>query len=294
MPSRVSVIIPAFNASQFIELAILSVLGQTITNIEIFIIDDGSTDNTAEIADRFKDSIKCITQVNAGVSVARNNGVTQSTGEYLAFLDADDIWEPTKLEKQLAVFESDPEIGLVHCGMRDFDSETGETLALQTEGKSGWVADDLLLWDEPVINGPGCTIMVKREVFEAVNGFDTNIKVGEDWDFCYRVARKYKVGFAPDPLVNYRIHSGGAHRNVENMEKGMGRFYEKAFDTDDPNIHALKTRAMSNYHRTLSGSYLYTGEYFRSVKHAIKSIVYRPSSIGYFLKFPLRRFGYKH
>ena len=283
-----SVIIPTFNCGRFVAGAIESALGQTVRPAEVVVIDDGSTDDTESVIRQFGDKVTYIKQSNAGVSAARNRGVAESSSEFIAFLDADDIWEPTKLEKQLAVFESDPEIGLVHCGMREFDSETGETIGLRTDGKDGWVADDLLLWEGPVVNASGSSPLVRRSAFESTDGFDPAIKVGEDWDLCYRIARKYKIGFVREPLVNYRLHPGGAHRNVENMEIGMGRFYEKAFDTDDANVLTLRRRAMSNYHRTLSGSYLYAGSYGRAIKHAVKSLVYRPSSIGYFAKTPLR------
>ena len=284
----ISVIIPTFNCERFVAGAIESALGQSVRPDEVVVIDDGSTDDTAAVIREFGEKVRYIKQSNAGVSAARNRGVAESGGEFIAFLDADDTWEPTKLEKQLAIFESDAEIGLVHSGLREFESETGETVGFRVHGKEGWVADDLLLWEEPVVNGPGCSIVVRRSAFDTVNGFDPAIKVGEDWDLCYRIARKYKVGFVREPLVNYRLHSGGAHRNIENMELGMGRFYEKAFDTDDADVLALKSRAMSNYHRTLSGSYLYAGSYGRAIKHAAKAIMYRPSSIGYIAKTPLR------
>jgi len=288
MKALVSVVVPTYNCAKYLGSSVTSALRQTVRPAEIIIIDDGSTDDTEMVIRQFGDKVTYIKQSNAGVSAARNRGVAESSSEFIAFLDADDYWEPTKLEKQLAVFDSDPEIGLVHCGMREFDSETGETVGLRIDGKEGWVADDLLLWDEPVIIGPGCTIVVRRLAFESTYGFDPSIKVGEDWDLCFRIARKYKVGFVREPLVNYRLHSGGEHRNVENMEIGMGRFYAKAFDTDKAEVLALKSRAMSNYHRTLSGSYFHAGSYGRAIKHAAKSLVYRPSSIGYFAKTPFR------
>ncbi len=98
-------------------------------------IDDGSTDDTEAVVRGFGERVKYIRQENAGVCAARNRGVAESSGDLIAFLDADDIWEPTKLEKQIAKFESDPEIGLVHCGMREFDSETGETLKVHLDGQ---------------------------------------------------------------------------------------------------------------------------------------------------------------
>jgi glycosyltransferase involved in cell wall biosynthesis len=285
---EVSVVIPTFNYGRYIAEAVESSLAQTMAPREVIVVDDGSTDDTEAVVRKFGDKVRYIRQENAGVCAARNRGVAESTGEYIAFLDADDIGEPAKLEKQLAVFESDPEIGLVHCGMREFDSETGETIAMHLEGQEGWVADDLLLWERPVIVGTGGTIMVTRTIFTLINGFDENIKVGEDWDFCYRVARRYKVGFVPQPLIGYRSHGAGAHRNVHEMERGMGRFYAKAF-ANDVAASRLRKRSLGNYHRILAGSYLHAGQYGNFAKNAAKSLWYRPSGIGYFLKFPARR-----
>lgn len=285
----ISIIIPTFNYGRFIAEAIQSALGQTLKPVEVIVVDDGSTDDTAEVVERFGDRVRYIRQENAGVSMARNNGVAASRGELIAFLDADDIWEPTKLERQAEKFAADSEIGLVHCGMREFDSESGETIAMLTEGMEGEVADELLLWDRPVIVGPGGTIMVSRKAFEEAGGFDPRMACGEDWDLCYRIARSYKVGFVPEPLVNYRSHSAAAHRSVKAMEAGMKLFYEKAFG-EGGDVLRLKNRSLGNYHKVLAGSYFQSGSYADFARHTVKSIWYRPSGIGYFAGFPLRRF----
>jgi glycosyltransferase involved in cell wall biosynthesis len=290
MNLRVSVIIPTYNFGRFVKESIQSVLVQTIGLLEIIVIDDGSTDDTAEVVTSIKDErLRYVRQENAGVSAARNRGAAESRGEYIAFCDADDVWEPTKLEKQIALFEADREIGLVDCGMREFNDETGQTIGFYLDGGSGWVADALLLWEGPVVVGPGGTIVVTREAFDTIGGFDERQKVGEDWDFCYRVARKYKVGFVPEPLVNYRSHGGAAHRSVAQMEKGMTLFYQKAFASGDEHVMSLKNRALSNFHKVLSGSYFDSREYSKSLSHAVKSIALRPGNAGYFLQFPLRR-----
>jgi glycosyltransferase involved in cell wall biosynthesis len=288
LSNAISAVIPTYNYGRYIAEAVESALAQTMAPREVIVVDDGSTDDTEAVVRKFGDKVRYIRQENAGVCAARNRGVAESTGEYIAFLDADDIWDPTKLEKQLAVFESDPEIGLVHCGMLEFDGETGETIALHLEGQKGWVADELLLWERPAIVGPGGTIMVRRGVFEEVGGFDEQMKVSEDWDFCYRVARRYKVGFVAEPMVNYRSHGAAAHRDIREMERGMGRFYEKAF-ANDVEVSRLRERSLGNYHRILAGSYLHAGQYGNFAKNAAKSLWYRPSGIGYFLKFPARR-----
>jgi len=284
----VSVIIPTYNYGHFISHAIDSVLAQTRPPSELIVVDDGSTDNTGDVVREFGAAVKYIRQDNGGVCSARNRGVAESTGELIAFLDADDSWEPTNLEKQASRFDGDRDLGLVHCGLREFDHETGKTLKLHLEGGEDGVADNLLLWEGPVIVGPGGAVIVTREAFDAVGGFDTRMKVGEDWDFCYRIARRYKVGFVPEPLINYRSHAAAAHRDVREMERGMSLFYAKAF-ADGGEVQALRRKALGNFHRVLAGSYFQSGDYSRFVSNAVKSLWYRPTTIKYYLEFPVRR-----
>jgi glycosyltransferase involved in cell wall biosynthesis len=286
--SQVSVVIPTFDCGRFIAEAVESALGQTLSPFEVIVVDDGSTDDTAEVVRKFGRAVKYIRQENGGVSAARNRGVAETSGELIAFLDADDIWEPTKLEKQVAKFAIDPEIGLVHCGMREFDSTTGKTIDEHLEGLEGDVADELLLWERPVIVGPGGTIMVTRAAFDMAGGFDPRIRCGEDWELCYRIARDHRVGFVPEPLVNYRSHAAAAHHNVREMERGMSLFYEKAF-RDGGEVMRLRRRAMGNFRLVLAGSYFRSGMYNDFLRNAALSIWFRPSRIAYFAAFPLRR-----
>ena len=267
--------------------ALESVFRQTYAATEVIVVDDGSTDNTEAVVRQFGERVIYFRQENAGVCAARNRGVAESTGQFIAFLDADDIWEPTKLKIQSEKFAANESVGLVHCAMREFDSETGETLAILVEGMEGNLAEELLLWETPAVNVSGSSIAVSRKAFEAVGGFDIRMRCGEDWDFCYRVATKFKVGFVREPLVNYRNHGAAAHHNVENMEHGMRRFYEKAFA--DSSVAHLRRRAYGNFHRVMAGSYLHAGDYGKCISHAVKGLWMRPGNLRYFLGFPLRR-----
>ena len=289
MRKSVSVVIPTYNYGRFIDQALSSVLNQTCSPDEIIVVDDGSTDETSAVVKSFGERVRYVRQNNSGVCEARNRGVAESTSELIAFLDADDTWEPTYLEKHLARFESDDELGLVHCALREFDDKTGETIQLYLDGGEDDVADSLLLWEGPTVR-PGGAVTVSRPAFDHVGGFDTRLVVGEDWDFCYRVARAFKVGFVGEPLVNYRNHNAGAHHNVQNMERGMLLFYEKVFATDDREILKLRRRAYGNFHRVMSGSYFHSRQLGKCFLHAANSIWMRPANLAYFLQFPLRRF----
>jgi glycosyltransferase involved in cell wall biosynthesis len=286
----ISVIIPTYNYGHFISQAIESVLAQTYPAAEVIVVDDGSTDDTADIVKAFGDPVKFVKQENSGVCEARNRGVRESTSDLLAFLDADDIYLPTSLEKQAALFLNDSELGLVHCGLRLFDHETGDTISEILEGGEENVADNLLLWEGPVIAGPGA-IVVQRDAFASVGGFDTAMKVGEDWDFCYRIAKKYKIGFVAEPLVLYRSHRSAAHLNVSEMERGMSRFLEKAFSTGDGSVQKLRRRSYGNFHKVMAGSYYHSGDYVSFLSHALRSVFFRPGNIRHFIGFPIRRFS---
>ncbi|MDQ3089309.1 MAG: glycosyltransferase, partial [Acidobacteriota bacterium] len=285
---KVSVIIPTYNYAHFIGEAIESILAQTFPLSEIIVVDDGSTDNTEQIVAKYGNKVRYIKQENSGVCAARNFGVKNSSGDFIAFFDADDICFPAKIEKQMAKFAEDAKIGLVHCGMREFDLQ-GNTIRYHLEGrKEGWIADEILLL-MPVITASGSSIMVSREAFNAVGGFDTNLTVGEDWDFCYRVARKFKVGFVPEILVDYRYHGKNTHLNLMKMERSMKIAFEKAFDTDDEKILRLRQKSYGNFYKTLAGSYFTAGNYQRFIRYSLKSLRLMPENIYYFSGFPLRK-----
>jgi len=163
MPKSVSVVIPTYNYGQFIKAAISSVLDQTRSPSEVIVVDDGSTDETTAVVAAFGKAVRYMRQDNAGVSAARNLGVRESTSQMIAFLDADDTLEPSTLEKQVARLDSDEEIGLVHCAMREFDDETGATMRLHMEGGEDRVANNLLLWERPLIVAAGA-IIVSRPI----------------------------------------------------------------------------------------------------------------------------------
>ena len=201
--------------------------------------------------------------------------------------------EPVAADFEPTRFQQSSGVGLVHCAMEEFDHHTGDVIRCHAEGDEGWLADELLLWERPAVNVSGSSIMVSRESFESVGGFDPMIKVGEDWDFCYRIAKKYKVAFVSVPLLRYRSHGRAAHRNVAEMERGMKMFYDKAFSSGDEHVLSLSNRSLGNFHRTMAGSYFHAGEYLPFIGHAFKSVFRRPGNIIYFLSFPIRRFAHR-
>jgi glycosyltransferase involved in cell wall biosynthesis len=286
---RVSVVIPTHNHGRFVEEAVESVLGQTHPPAETIVVDDGSTDDTAARLERFAGRVEVIRQANAGVSAARNRGAAHATGELLAFLDADDAWVSTKLERQVARLQADEGLGLVHCGVIEVDAD-GQKLRERLDGQEGWVADAMLRFGgEGVILGGGSGAVLRRDAYLEVGGFDARLSTSADWDLYYRVARGHRVGFVPEPLVRYRCHSSNMHANIRAMERDMLRAFAKAFADPHAPERRLLRRSYGNLHLVLAGCYFRAGEYRRFAWHSFRCLLLTPSHIGRFMSYPYRR-----
>jgi len=282
----VSVIIPTYNYGRFIREAIDSVLAQTYHGLEIIVVDDGSTDDTQRIVAGFGNRIMTVRQNNAGPAAARNAGMAVARGEYLAFLDSDDLWLPEKIDKQIALFEADPELGLVHCGAERVDA-AGKTLSVELAGLEGWVARELLATGHGLV-AVGSSMMVLRSIAEEIGGFDSRLSTCEDGEFCYRVALRYRLGFVPELLVRYRQHGGGNHLNIAQMEDDMLLTLEKIFPSPDPSIQVLRKRAYGSMHRILAGCYSHRGEKRLSRWHMFRSICYDARNVSHYVPNPFR------
>ena len=202
---QISVVIPAYNAARWIAETVESVLAQTFQDFEIIVVDDGSTDETAAAVARFK-RVKCLYQVNGGLSSARNTGIRAAMGEYIAFVDADDLWLHDKLDAQMALLKQTG-LAWVYSDAYAFDSETRSPLFVFSKMRNqhdGDVLQSLLL--EDFIPMP--TPILKRHVFDEVGFFteDTTLHSAEDWDMWLRTAARYPVGFVKRPLAMYRVH----------------------------------------------------------------------------------------
>lgn len=213
MATRVSTVIPAFNAANYIADAIGCVLAQSHGDVEVVVIDDGSTDNTAAIASQIDKRVRCLRQPNRGLSAARNRGIEESTGEFVAFLDADDMWAPTKLEKQLALLDCNASIGVVHtdsCRLMQSTGHIDEFPANRHEfvGKC-WIP----LWHGNRIGVS--SVMVRRSVLQEYGCFDEEIRrpTAQDYDLWLRLARHVEFGFVPEPLHIARYHETNASRD---------------------------------------------------------------------------------
>ncbi len=203
----VSVVVPAYNPGPYLRLALDSVAAQTYPHWEAIVVDDGSTEDLGWVDD-VDPRIRRVRQDNGGLSAARNTGVRESTGELIAFLDADDLWLPDKLARQVDAF-NDPTLALVSTGFTIVDDEGAHVSA----GFTGY-ADSY----EELLQGNGIcasTVVVRRSVLDEVGGFDTTLAQCEDWDLWLRVARGHRVAKLTDKLAEYRVHGGNMTRDYQ-------------------------------------------------------------------------------
>ena len=216
---KFSVIIPLYNKAPYVRKALESVCAQTYRDYELIVINDGSTDNSAVVADEYlkaTDGIdyQIISQQNAGVSAARNNGVAQASGDYIAFLDADDWWEPTYLEKMAQLIEDYPEAGLYACNYVYYKpGKTHVALDIPT----GYINYPKAYYESlamPVWTGAA---MISRKVFDENGGFPVGIKLGEDFLLWAKIALRYPVVFLNEPLAWYNNDVPATLRATRNL-----------------------------------------------------------------------------
>ncbi|MCH5262966.1 MAG: glycosyltransferase family 2 protein [Lachnospiraceae bacterium] len=215
---KVSVVIPTYNREATIGASIQSVLNQTWQNLEIIIVDDGSTDSTRQVVEAFADDrIRYICQEqNGGASHARNTGIRLAECEFVAFLDSDDEWLPEKLEKQMeAMVKASEDVGLVYCRMRvlrgDRDPVICPPLSMEQERLEGNLLTQLAV--QNVIGTP--TILARKKCLEQVAGFDENLRCLEDWDMVCRIAEHWTIGFVDEILVDVHDSEGSVTYNAK-------------------------------------------------------------------------------
>lgn len=255
----ISVVIPTRNRGQYIKQALDSVFAQTYTDYEIIVVDDGSTDNTRELLaplDREK-TIRYEYQEPRGVSAARNRGVNLVHGRYVAFLDSDDLFLPTKLEKQMSVFEKDPQLGFVHCNFIKFDDK-GKNHGVRDISRFRGHIYPQMLHEWSVLMAMPC-MLVRTEVMKEVGGFDETMAWAEDMDLWRRIARGYRVGVVPEALVKVRVHAGSTTFEKGGASEGFKHYLDKTF-ADDPGLSSIfKRRAYAKMYAKLAQNLLGEG-----------------------------------
>lgn len=235
----VSVIIPTYNRAVMTVEAIQSVLSQTYTNFEIIVVDDGSTDNTRDVVAQIDDKrLRYIYQDNARQAAARNHGIEVSKGDYVAFLDSDDLFFPEKLAQQVQYLVEHPQVGLLYSGYT-FCGKQENIKTIHYATLSGQPIAQIMTRME--IATP--SVIMPRHVFDIVGNFDTTLPGVEDLEFWVRVACHFEIASMPEPLVEIRVNSINPNRNVRRRLNNTLRVWDKIF-AQKPNIGWLEQRKL--------------------------------------------------
>ena len=290
---QVSVVITCYNYGEFLNSSIQSVLEQTFQDFEIVVVDDGSTDNTPEIISQYTGlpNFRYIRQHNRGQANAKNRGISMARGRYLAFLDADDKWKASKLEKQMPLFSKDA-VGVVFS-LFDYMDARGRQLDKTRTGeyllpRRGMVTEYLFL-DNFV---PFSTSMVRRECFRKLGVFDESLTMAIDWDLWLRLSTQYEFDYCDQSLVFYRKgHSGQMSKKTEERSRCIMLIMEK-FQNQFPGMLSRNTIKKAYYYKYCTrGYYFSTRDPLKAAGHYINAIKTDPLSMrAYFnlMKLPAK------
>lgn len=248
----VSVVTATYNMAGYIAETLDSILGQNYPHLESIVIDDGSTDNTMDILEPYVAAgrVRVVRQENSGQTVAKNRGIAESRGEFIAFCDADDTWRHDKLTKQVAAFDQNPDIAVVFSDVNFIDAN-GESCPLPTLKRYGGRITAELLVDNFI---PFPTSIARATVLEEKHGFDEKLSMSIDYDLWLRISVDYPMHYIPEPLANYRIWEGQMSKRtgerLDNFFRLLERFLEEHPDCvtqaekDRAWAHTLVTRGL--------------------------------------------------
>jgi glycosyltransferase involved in cell wall biosynthesis len=290
----VSVIIPCYNAEKYIGQAIESALNQTVTDFEVIVINDGSTDGSAAIIDQYcraDGRIVHYPQANAGVSNARNAGLDKASGTYVAFLDADDVWEPENLEVKIRALESDTSADWSFSDMYLADEELNKTEIVEG-GNDSNLLDSLLSRKGEAIHAPSNLVIRLEKLRRHKVRYDPLLSTSADWDFCIQMASHNMRGKrVPSPLWSYRVLDNSMSRNLQRLESDNLYVHRKASAQGLFKSFWFRQLCFSNNYLILAGIWWVNGRRkARALMYILKSILYYPPNILKLL-IKLRRFN---
>ncbi|MEW6544058.1 MAG: glycosyltransferase [Nitrospirota bacterium] len=273
----VSVIIPAYNGvSRFLDQAIGSVLAQTFRDRELVVVDDASTDETGRLVLKFPQVRYIRRAENGGQAAARNEGARAAKGEFLAFLDQDDLWEPSLLEETFRVLQAEPDAALVHCDGYQV-SERNEILEYDAAMKHTFSITQLLRGGHDVATAGS---LFRRTCFDAVGGYDETLFIWEDIDLAIRLSRQFRILHLPKPLYRHRLYTRNVSRDIpsERALLARRRFLEKYADACPPGTELARALRSdwSHYYGDL-GKYHVAGGRTQEARRAFRQALrYRP------------------
>jgi GT2 family glycosyltransferase len=258
----VSVIIPTHNRVRLLKASLESVLRQTHTSIEVIVVDDAGTEDVQALLTQYDGNIRYIrNEKNLGLAGTRNQGIAAASGDYIAFLDDDDLLEPTKIEKQVAILESNPEVDVVYCGYY-YLFEDEKPIYPNVTLPEGEILKDLLLGCPILAHAP----LIRPSCFERWGVFDATLRVCEDWELWQRFAlHGCRFACVHEALCAYRQHGGNMTAKIEVWSKGHLVVLDRAFSMPGlpADIMALKPAAYASSRITVACAYFREGEFER-------------------------------
>ncbi|MFD1562868.1 glycosyltransferase family 2 protein [Haloarchaeobius amylolyticus] len=284
----ISVVIPVYNQPELLTEALEGVRKQTAENLEVVVVDDASEVDLTQVIDGFGDWIRLIEhEHNRGAAEARNTGIKAASGDYIAFLDADDTWEPTKIKKQLDAFERGGEdLGLVYTGFVQYETDGNEWIRYPEA--SGNIYLDELERDRV---HPTSTVMVRRDVLEDVGGFDPSLPSRQDYDLWIRITEHYKVDYVDEILVDKREQPDSISKDFDSRIEGDLEVFEKVRKRASNLDFTTRSRIFSYHHHVIGRDYESNGDRWQALKHlglAILRYPFRPIS---YVMFVIALFG---
>ena len=270
---RVSVVIPTYNQGNFVAAAVESALAQTYRDLEVIVVNDGSTDRTAAVLAPYVGRIHSLCQPNRGLAAARNAGFRASRAEFVKFLDSDDLLLPRALALQVAYLDAEPRCGLVYSAWQQINEDATRVLGVVRPGQQGQVLEGLLR--HTFLFFPSCTLL-RRGCLERVGAFDESLSWGEDMDLWLRLARAgYDFGYLDQILMQYRIHANSMTARIgPEQSSGLTKVLDKLFaDHELPvRIRALEARARSIADYETAGRYYRVGATALAQEHLRRAI----------------------
>ncbi|BBD54714.1 glycosyltransferase [Planktothrix agardhii] len=245
----ISVVIPVYNGAKTIQQTINSVLNQTFKDWELIIIDDGSQDSTVKIIREIEDSrIRIFSYDNGGLSLSRNRGIHHAQGEYITFLDADDLWTSDKLEAQFQALEEHPEAAVAYSWTDYIDQSSQFLHSGRHITMNGDVYQHLLV-NNFLENGSNP--LIRKQALNQVGGFDSSINSVADWDMWVRLAALYQFVAVPLPQILYRVSTHSMSSQIKNQERECLKVIEKAFEQAPESLQSLKRKTLAQLYKYL-------------------------------------------
>jgi glycosyltransferase involved in cell wall biosynthesis len=250
----ISIIIPAYNAESTILETIESVRDQTFSNLEIIVVDDGSADETLALVRGIRDErLKIVAGAHLGLSAARNRGIERARGEFLSFIDADDLWTPEKLEMQLHALQSNPTAAVAYSWTAFIDPRGRFLFAKERVYFQGDVYPQLL---RSCFIASGSNVLIRKSVVESIGLFDMQLRAAEDWEYWLRVAERWHFALVPRYQILYRVLSDSISSDVATMEHETLIVLDRALQTAPPNIRNRQNEFLANLKQYVGFLYL--------------------------------------